>query len=130
MTPLAFQRLNWTDLGEYRTLDEDGLKIDASDRMAAEDYPFAGDGLEAFATQAVKKERFIRTIINTHVAFYFGRPLRVRDDEREFYKRLWDHAHSHDFKLRELIRAIVTSEEYLSLPVSNDRQELDGVARR
>lgn len=113
LTPLAFQRANWTDEGEYRIKDEYEMAIDASDRGASIDYPFAGVGLEAFATQAVKKERFIRTMINTHVNFYFARPLRHREDERTLYLRLWERTHASDFKILELIRAIVTSPEYL-----------------
>ncbi|MDZ4850281.1 MAG: hypothetical protein SGI77_13435 [Pirellulaceae bacterium] len=114
LTPLAFQRLNWNDDGEYRIENEDGLPIDASDQNASEDYPFPGKGMEAFATQAVKKERFIRTMINTHVNFYFGRPMRYREDERVLYKRLWDSAHRSNFKIPALIREIVTSPEYWS----------------
>ena len=113
LTPLAFQRLNWSDEGKFRTTNDDGLPIDASDQNASEDYPFLGNGMEAFATQAVKKERFIRTIINTHVNFYFGRPMRFREDERVLYKRLWDSAHRSNFKIRSLIREIVNSPEYL-----------------
>lgn len=112
LTPLAFQRLNWTDDGQYREKDESGVAIDASDRGSVAEYPFKGTGMEAFAKQAVKKERFIRTMINTHVNFYFGRPLRHLEDERTLYKRLWDHAHQHDFQIRSLIRAIVLSPEY------------------
>ena len=52
-------------------------------------------------------------MINTHVNFYFGRPMRHLEDERSLYKRLWENVHENDFKLRELIRAIVTSPEYL-----------------
>ncbi len=115
LTPLAFQRLNWTDSGDYRIQDEEGLDIDATDRGAVDEYPFPGEGLEAFATQAVKKERFIRTMINTHVNFYFGRPMRFLEDERDLYHRLWTAVHEHDFKIRELIRAIVLSPEYLSV---------------
>ena len=113
LTPLAFQRLNWMDDGSFRLTDEYGLKIDATDRGAVADYPFRGNGMEAFSDQAVHKERFIRTMINTHVNFYFGRPMRHLKDERTLYKRLWDNVHEHDFKIRELIRAIVTSPEYL-----------------
>ncbi len=113
LTPLAFQRLNWSDEGKYRTASDDGLPIDASDQNASEDYPFPGNGMEAFAMQAVKKERFLRAIINTHVHFYFGRPMRFREDERILYKRLWDSAHASDFKIRSLIREIVNSPEYL-----------------
>ncbi|MCC6509878.1 MAG: hypothetical protein IT423_12270, partial [Pirellulaceae bacterium] len=113
LTPLAFQRSNWTDDGDFRLKDEYELPIDASDRGASVDYPFTGSGLEAFATQAARKERFIRTIINTHVNFYFGRPLRHREDERELYRRLWEHVHETNFQIPALIRAIVTSPEYL-----------------
>ena len=113
LTPLAFQRSNWSDDGSFRTQDESGLAIDASDRGAVEEYPFKGEGLEAFATQAVKKERFVRTIINTHVSFYFGRPMDVLGRERSLYKRLWDNVHENDFRIRELVHAIVTSPEYL-----------------
>ncbi len=120
LTPLAFQRLNWTDEGKFQTKDDEGLEIDASDRGAVDEYPFKGTGLEAFAIQASEKERFIRTIINTHVNFYFGRPLRHREDERVLYKRLWDNVHEHDFKIRELIRSIVTSDEYLGVSGKSD----------
>ena len=95
-------------------MNEDGIAIDASDQNCSEDYPFTGNGLEAFATQAVRKERFIRTLINTHFSFYFGRPMRHREDERHLYKRLWDHVHEQDFQLRSLVHAIVTSPEYLA----------------
>ncbi len=114
LTPLAFQRLNWDDDGKFRKVNEDGIAIDASDQNCSEDYPFTGNGLEAFATQAVRKERFIRTLINTHFSFYFGRPMRHREDERHLYKRLWDHVHEQDFQLRSLVHAIVTSPEYLA----------------
>ena len=69
--------------------------------------------MEAFASQAVRKERFIRTIINSHHTFYVGRPLRYREDERALYQRLWDRVHETQFDLRALIRAIVTSPEFL-----------------
>ncbi|MFN3193088.1 MAG: hypothetical protein ACE361_21440 [Aureliella sp.] len=118
LTPLAFQRLNWTDAGEYRTQDESGLEIDASDRDAVDEYPFKGEGLEAFAMQAAKKERFVRTMLNTHVNFYFGRPMRLLEDERDLYKRLWDEAHASGFKIRPMIRSIVMSPEYWGIPES------------
>ena len=118
LTPLAFQRLNWTDDGEFRRRNEDGLEIDASDRGAVDEYPFKGVGLEAFATQAAKKERFIRTMLNTHVNFYLGRPMLHLGHERRLYKRLWECVHQEDFKLRSLIREIVTSPEYLALEPS------------
>lgn len=113
LTPLALQRLNWTDDGRFRTHDDEGLKLDASDQGMVAEYPFKGQGMEAFALQAIKKERFIRTMIDTHVNFYFGRPMRYLTDERTLYKRLWDNVHQHHFKIRELIRAIVTSPQYL-----------------
>lgn len=113
LTPLAFQRTYWTDDGHYRRQDEKGDPIDASDQGVVEEYPFKGEGMEAFATQAVNKERFIRTIINTHFNFYFGRSMRFREDERALYKRLWDQVHANGFKIRALIHGLVTSPEYL-----------------
>jgi hypothetical protein len=113
LTPLAFQRTNWSDDGKFLTKDENGLPIDASDRGATVDYPFPGQGLEAFATQAVRKERFLRTMINLHVSFYFGRPLRYREDERDLYRRLWDRTQTANYQISELIREIVSSPEYL-----------------
>ena len=76
-------------------------------------YPFAGEGLQAFATQAVKKERFIRTIVDTHATFYFGRQLRWKEDERYLYHRVWDNLHKDNYTLRSLIRTLVTSREYI-----------------
>ncbi|HSH94673.1 MAG TPA: hypothetical protein VK968_11055, partial [Roseimicrobium sp.] len=113
LTPIAVQRNMWDDEGKFRRYDELGLPIDASDANMVDGYPFPGEGLEAFATQAVKKERFVRTIINTHFTFYFGREMRFRDDERFLYKKVWDDVHADGFKLRTLVRSLVTSPEYM-----------------
>ena len=115
LTPLAHQRNYWTDMGKFRKKDDKGKAIDASDHGLVSDYPFKGAGMQAFATQAVKKERFIRTMIDTHFTFYFGRQMRYRQDERALYKRVWDAVHADDFKIRTLIRALVTSPEYLEV---------------
>ena len=78
--------------------------------------------MESFALAAARKERFIRTIVNTHANFYLGRALRYREDERDLYKRLWDRTRADGYRLRELIRAIVTSPEYLNgEPPANER---------
>ena len=114
LTPLAFQRTRWDDQGRFRQHDEYGMVIDDSDQQLVASYPFAGDGLEAFAGQAVKKERFIRTMINTHFTFYFGREMRYEQDERDLYKRLWDEVHRDQFKIRGLIKAMLLSPEYLN----------------
>jgi hypothetical protein len=113
LTPLAFQRNRWDDRGLYRIHDDYGLPIDDSDQKLVPAYPFAGDGMEAFALQAVRKERFIRTIINTHFTFFFGREMRYREDERVLYKTLWDSVHANHFSIRSLIKAILLSPEYL-----------------
>lgn len=113
LTPLAMQRNFWSDEGRFRTHDEYGLPIEASDAQLVEGYPFAGEGLEAFATQAVKKERFIRTIIDTHVTFFFGRQMRWKDDERQLYQRVWDNLRKDNHTIHSLIRTLLTSKEYL-----------------
>ena len=114
LTPLAMQRQYWTDDGRFRTTDEDGLEIDASDQGLVDEYPFPGVGMEAFATQAVRKERFIRTMINTHFNFYMGRSIRFRTDERQLYKELWDHVHEDGFTVRGMIRKLMSQPEYLA----------------
>jgi hypothetical protein len=113
LTPLALQRSYWSDLGAFKKKDAKGQPIDATDQGLVENYPFKGEGMEAFSTQAVKKERFVRTMINTHFSFYFGRQMRHRADERVLYKRLWDEVHQDQFQIRRLIHALVTSPEYL-----------------
>ncbi len=113
LTPLAFQRNFWTDAGVFRIHDEYGLPIEASDHGLVREYPFAGEGMEAFALQAVKKERFVRTIIDTHFNFIFGRSLRYRTDERGLYRELWDRMQQNGFTIRDLFRALVTSPRYL-----------------
>ena len=113
LTPIAMQRNFWTDEGIFRTHDEFGLPIDASDAKLVNGYPFAGEGLEAFATKAVKKERFIRTMVDTHVTFFFGRQMRWRDDERALYRRVWEQMRDNHYTIRSLIRALLTSPEYL-----------------
>jgi hypothetical protein len=112
LTPLAFQRSFWSDDGRYRTHDDVGLPIESSDQGMVDEYPFKGEGMEAFALQAVRKERFIRTMINTHFSFYFGRSMRYRTDERELYRSLWNGTHQDGFQLKKLIRRIVLSPHY------------------
>jgi hypothetical protein len=113
LTPLAFQRLNWTDEGKYVEKDEHGAPVDASDRGLVASYPFKGNGMEAFALGAQNKERFIRTMIQTHFIFFFGRELRWEDDERGLYRRLWDAVAASNYSIRALIRGMLTSPEYL-----------------
>jgi hypothetical protein len=113
LTPLAYQRARWDDQGRYREQDEEGKPIDDSDQRLVASYPFPGSGMEAFATQAVRKERFIRTMINTHFHFFYGREMRWREDERVLYRRVWDAVHQNHFTLRSLLKAILLSPEYL-----------------
>ena len=113
LTPLAHQRLRWDDEGRYRAQDENGESIDDSDRGLVAAYPYQGNGIEAFSTRAVRKERFIRTMVNTHFIFFFGREMRYRKDERTLYREIWDRIHVDHFTIRSLIRTIVLSPEYL-----------------
>jgi hypothetical protein len=131
LTPLAYQRTAWTDDGEYRPTEE-GKPVDDTDRRAVASYPFAGKGMEAFALQAQRKERFIRTMIQTHFIFYFGREMRYDADERELYRRLWDTVHENGFAIKGLIRALMTSPEYLEgsskLEAQSSELQADGSA--
>jgi hypothetical protein len=113
LTPLAYQRTRWTDDGVYKEKDAQGRVIDDSDQNLVASYPFKGRGMEAFATQAQNKERFLRTIFQTHFVFYFGREMRYDKDERGLYKRLWDSAKASSYSLKSLIRTLLTSPEYL-----------------
>jgi len=113
LTPLAFQRLKWADDGTFREKDEKGAPIDATDRNVVPSYPFKGEGMEAFALGAQNKERFIRTMIQTHFIFYFGREMRHEDEERVLYRRLWDNAAANNYSIRALLREMLTCPEYL-----------------
>jgi hypothetical protein len=116
LTPLAYQRTRWTDDGKYQVKNNQGQPIDDTDRRAVASYPFKGAGLEAFGQAAQHKERFHRALIQTHFIWFFGRPLRYNTDERGLYKRLWDEVHRTHFALKPLVRALVTSPEYLGDP--------------
>jgi hypothetical protein len=116
LTPLAYQRSRWTDKGEYRPQDDDGKLIDDSDRKLVPSYPFKGNGMEAFALQAQNKERFIRTLLQIHFIFYFGREMRYQAEERTLYKRLWDKAHACNFAIRPILKTLLSSREYLDGP--------------
>lgn len=107
LTPLAYQRLRWTDDGKYRDKDEKGNPIDDTDQNAVSSYPFKGRGLEAFATQAVKKERFTRAMINTHFLFIHGREMRYSQDERALYARLYDTCQQNGQSIKALLKALV-----------------------
>jgi hypothetical protein len=112
LTPLAFQRSRWDDQGRRLEKDADGKEIDDTDRGLVLSYPFRGRGMEGFAERAQTTERFIRTMINAHFIWLFGREMRYEADERALYKRLWDRLHDDGFKLKGLIRALVASPEY------------------
>lgn len=114
LTPLAYQRSLWDDDGNFRVHDETGMKLDDSDQGLVKSYPYKGAGIEAFALQAQNKERFIRTILQTHFVWYFGREMRYDTDERGLYARLWNVAAQNNYAIRPLVRAIVLSPEYLN----------------
>jgi hypothetical protein len=116
LTPLAYQRNLWDDEGNFRLHDDTGMKLDATDQNLVASYPYKGNGIEAFALQAQNKERFIRTILQTHFVWYFGREMRFDSDERGLYERLWNTTAQSNYALRPLVRAIVLSPEYLSGP--------------
>lgn len=112
LTPLAHQRLRWNDLGEYREKDEAGLDIDDSDRGLVADYPYKGQGLEAFSTVAARKEVFVRQTLNAQYLVLLGRPMRANEDERVVYKNLWDIAVAEKSDLRKTFKAILLSPTY------------------
>ncbi|XXF77499.1 carbohydrate-binding domain-containing protein [Myxococcaceae bacterium GXIMD 01537] len=112
LTPLAHQRLRWDDEGQYRTQDVEGRNLDDSDRGLVSAYSFKGQGMEAFATQAVKKEAFQRRTLNAQFALFFGREMRHREDERALYKRLWDVSQESHGNLKAVLRTIALSPEY------------------
>ncbi len=113
LTPLAYQRLAWDDEGNYKPMDK-GKPVDDTDRDLVPSYPFRGKGMEAFALQAVNKERFVRTIIQTHFVQLFGREMRYQEDERELYKRLWDDCARSNYNIKSLLKTLMTSPEYLN----------------
>jgi hypothetical protein len=112
LTPLAYQRLAWADDGTYRTMTEDGQLVDDTDHDLVAEYPFKGKGMESFATQAVKKERFIRTTLNAIFQLLIGRPMRHDQDERVMYRELWDEVARNRGDLRAIIKAIIASPGY------------------
>jgi hypothetical protein len=112
LTPLATQRLRWADDGTYRTNDANG-PIDDSDRNLVPDYPFKGQGMGAFAVQAVKKEMFFRQTFQSQFLFFMGRQMRYDQDERTVYLALWLKAFATNGDLREVIKIIANVPSYL-----------------
>ena len=110
LTPLALQRQRWDDNGAYRVADTKGVAIDESDQNVIPSYPFKGPGLESFARQVVRKEKFVRNFINTHYDMVFHRRLRALEDERSKYKLLYDHAVASDLRIRPLLKQIMLME--------------------
>ncbi|NMO15567.1 hypothetical protein HPC49_22915 [Pyxidicoccus fallax] len=113
LTPLAHQRLRWDDEGNYRMTDVEGRPLDDSDRGLVSVYAYKGQGMEAFSTQAVKKEAFIRRTLNAQYALFFGREMRHTLDERVIYKRLWDVSKESHGNLKAVLKTLATSPEYL-----------------
>jgi hypothetical protein len=113
LTPLAHQRLKWADDGAYRTVDDNGLSLDDSDRNMVATYPFKGAGLEAFSTKAVKKEAFIRRTLNAQYRLLMGREMRHTEDERVIYKTLWDTSVTQNGNLKSVLKEVVLSPGYL-----------------
>jgi hypothetical protein len=114
LTPLATQRLRWADDGTYRTTDANGATLDDSDRNMVPTYPFKGEGMEAFATQAVKKEKFIRQTFQSQFLFFLGRQMRYDQDERTVYLALWKSAFANNGDFRELIKILANIPSYLA----------------
>jgi hypothetical protein len=110
LTPLAMQRQRWSDEGSYRVKDGGGKPIDDSDRNVIPDYPFKGEGLEAFATQVVKKEKFVRNFVNLHHDLVFHRQLQVFEQDRLKYRELYDFVIANDLKIRPLLKKLILME--------------------
>lgn len=115
LTPLAHQRLKWSDDGTFRTM-LNGNPIDDTDRALVANYPYKGAGLESFATKAVKKEPFIRRMINTQVRLLVGREMRSSADERILYKQLWDTAFANNGDMRPVLKAVANSPTFKGAP--------------
>ncbi len=113
LTPLEHQRLSWADDGTYRTADEKGQAIDDSDGELVADYPYKGKGMEAFASKAVKKERFFRQTFQSQFLFFMGRPMRYREDERTVYLALWNSAFKNNGNFKELLKIVAATPTYL-----------------
>ena len=111
LTPLAHQRLHWADDGTYRT-----GTVDDSDRGLVASYPYKGIGLEAFSTKAVKKEPFVRRMINTQVKLLLGRELRAQTDERVLYKQLWDTTFANGGDMRPVLKSLAASQTFQGAP--------------
>jgi hypothetical protein len=113
LTPLETQRARWADDGTYRTTDDKGQSIDDSDRGLVADYPYKGQGMAAFSTQAVKKEKFIRQTFQSLFLFFMGRPMRFDQDERTVYLALWLKAIEKNGDMRELVTILAKVPSYL-----------------
>jgi hypothetical protein len=109
LTPLEYQRLKWADDGTYRTVDATGKAIDDSDNNLVPDYPYKGSGMEAFATTAVRKEKFFRQTFQAQYLFFLGRQMRFDQDERTVYLALWNTAWNKNGDLREVVKVIASS---------------------
>ncbi|MFO0596996.1 MAG: hypothetical protein U0228_16895 [Myxococcaceae bacterium] len=115
LTPLAHQRLKWADDGTFRdTLM--GQPIDDTDRGLVATYAYKGAGMEAFATKAVKKEPFIRRMINTQFKLLLGREMRSKDDERVIYKQLWDTTFANGGDMRPVLKSVANSPTFRGAP--------------
>lgn len=111
LTPLAHQRLKWSDDGSFL-----GGTVDDSDRELVANYPYKGVGLEAFTTKAVKKEPFVRRMINTQVKLLIGRELRAQTDERVLYKQLWDTTFANEGDMRAVLKMMAASPNFQGAP--------------
>ena len=107
LTPLANQRERWDVHGHYSAVDDEHEPIDDSDRGVVPDYPFKGMGLSAFASQVVRKERFVRSFVNLHHDMLFHRQLRLYEDQRDEYKELYDFAVTNDLRIRPLLKKMI-----------------------
>ncbi len=114
LTPLAFQRSRYTDDGVYHLRDASGHIIDDTDHDLVPSYPYRGEGMQAFAETASRTEMFIRTMLQTHFVFFFGREMRYNRDERSLYRKLWLTEKKNHEDIEGLIKAIILSPEYLN----------------
>ncbi|MBL8955200.1 MAG: hypothetical protein JNK82_30765, partial [Myxococcaceae bacterium] len=117
LTPLSHQRLSWGDDGAFRAVDPDTMMaVDDSDRAMVPTYPFKGRGMQGFAATAVKKESFVRSILQSQHRLLLGRDMRVEEDERELYKQLWDLTFATNGDLRAVLKTVALSKSYQRVP--------------
>lgn len=117
--PLGLALENFNASGQFRLqegfgykgrIEKDDPRIDASSKLP--DGTRVDGPIELRRALRVQEDKFLRCLTQKLLTYALGREMTIADEP--VIKQIVAHTKQHDYQLREMLKAIITSEAFLS----------------